>query len=177
MRMARTVAAVCAGLSVGSAATGMEYVWQVAGSYGEDDAAGVVDSSRWTLGATYLSKIADGISSFLRKSTRPGSGIHGLRVVGKCQCLPTIDRQIRLGENHDSQSGSRAIRGSATPARVLDAAQNATLALSLHPVEPKFPRPRCALCARPKPVRHLAPGARTAPSAGCAVAPVTCRIS
>ena len=45
--------AVCAGLSVGSAAVRAEYAWQVAGSYGEDDAAGIVDSSRWTLGATY----------------------------------------------------------------------------------------------------------------------------
>ena len=54
----RIVGAVCAGLSVGSAA-GEEFAWQVAGSYGEDDAPGVVDSSRWTLGASYYPGAVD----------------------------------------------------------------------------------------------------------------------
>lgn len=53
VRKTRIVAAAFAGLSVGSAAAGAEYAWQVAGSYGQDDAAGIVDSSRSTLDGTY----------------------------------------------------------------------------------------------------------------------------
>ena len=53
MRRTLNVWAVCAGMSVASAATGAEYAWQVAGSYGQDDAAGIVDSFRSTLDGTY----------------------------------------------------------------------------------------------------------------------------
>ena len=59
VRKARMVGGVCAGLAVGSAAAGAEYDWQVAGSYGQDDAAGIVDSSRWTLGGSYYPKPVD----------------------------------------------------------------------------------------------------------------------
>ena len=59
VRQARFVGGVCAGLAVGSAAAGAEYDWQVAGSYGQDDAAGIVDSSRWTLGGSYYPKPVD----------------------------------------------------------------------------------------------------------------------
>ena len=85
MRMARTLAAVCAGLSVGSAAAGMEYVWQVAGSYGEDDATGVVDSSRWTLGATYYPWRVDDtrgpydLAPFLSRSSHVTVGVSRAR--------------------------------------------------------------------------------------------------
>ena len=59
VRQARFVGGVCAGLAAGSEAVGAEYAWQVAGSYGQDDAARVVESSRWTVGASYYPRPVD----------------------------------------------------------------------------------------------------------------------
>ena len=59
VRKARIVGSVCAGMAVGSTAAGAEYDWQVTGSYGQDDAAGIVDSSSWTLGGSYYPRPVD----------------------------------------------------------------------------------------------------------------------
>ena len=53
------VGGVCTVLAVGSAAVGAEYAWQVAGSHGQDDSAGIVDSSRLTLAVSYYPRPVD----------------------------------------------------------------------------------------------------------------------
>ena len=121
-RQARFVGGVCAGLAVGSAAAGAEYDWQVAGSYGQDDAAGIVDSSRWTLGGSYYPKPVDDtrgpyeLAPFLTRSSYVTVGLSRAREemvsVGYIGGEPGfIERIIELYSRYTAETSEWSVAG------------------------------------------------------------------
>ena len=122
VRQARFVGGVCAGLAVGSAAAGAEYDWQVAGSYGQDDAAGIVDSSRWTLGGSYYPKPVDDtrgpyeLAPFLTRSSYVTVGLSRAREemvsVGYIGGEPGfIERIIELYSRYTAETSEWSVAG------------------------------------------------------------------
>lgn len=122
VRKTRIVAAVIAGLSVGSPAAGAEYAWQVAGSYGQDDAAGIVDSSRWTLGASYYPRPVDDtrgpyeLAPFLTRSSYVTVGLSRARektvlLRGGYGTSPTIYRILELYSRYTTDTSEWSVAG------------------------------------------------------------------
>ena len=85
MRTTRIVGGVCAGLWVGSPTAGAEYAWQFAGAYGQDEAAGIVDSADFKLSATYYPRPVDDthgpydLAPFLNRSSHVTVGLSRAR--------------------------------------------------------------------------------------------------
>ena len=85
VRTTRIVSAVCTGLWIGSPTAGAEYDWQLAAAYGQDDAAGIVDSADWRLSATYYPRPVDDthgpydLAPFLDRSSRATVGLSRAR--------------------------------------------------------------------------------------------------
>ena len=85
VRTTRIVSAVCTGLWSGSPTAGAEYAWQLAAAYGQDDAAGIVDSADWRLSATYYPRPVDDthgpydLAPFLDRSSRVTVGLSRAR--------------------------------------------------------------------------------------------------
>jgi len=113
---------VCTGLAVGSAAAAAEYAWQVEGSYGQDDAAGIVDSSRWTLAATYYPRPVDdarglyALAPFLARSSYVTVGLsratEETELVGIWVVSSELFRRLfELYRRSTAESGARSVAG------------------------------------------------------------------